>query len=72
MRKVFCGDRKLSQRRGSALTFALLAVMALSIVGLGLAARTSAEVRISRFQRDSSDAFNLAGIGCRARYDLAP
>lgn len=55
-----------SYRRGSALLFTLMGVMVLSTAGLSLLAQTVAAVRLSRVQRDSSQAFNLAESGAEA------
>lgn len=50
-------------RRGSAMLFATLSVLVLTIAGMALASTSMQALRISRLQQDSSIAFNLAESG---------
>lgn len=53
----------LRLRRGSALLFALFVLMVMAITGMGLAAATLHNLRLTRLQRDASTAFNIAESG---------
>lgn len=51
------------RRRGSAMLFATLTMMVLTVAGMALAGTSLQALRISRMQQDSSAAFNLAESG---------
>jgi hypothetical protein len=56
-------DGLCRSRRGSALLFALFALMTLSIVGMALASNTTQSLHLVRLQTHASMAFNLAESG---------
>lgn len=52
-----------THKRGSAILFALMVLMVVTIMGLALAARTGQAARLARVQTHSSLAFNIAESG---------